>query len=275
MNRLRNTLKYQVNMLQKQTGLNLLSSKEESGFLDFSSKFKLFRGSQINAPFSLGRTIRGVAFDLKKLDPYSRCLLNYDAGKIDVDHFSKTILQTFVKEQDYIISDFIPNFEQNCLSKMPGWTISFPWELFGIKDREKEYLELLAENRKMHLDSVNPEAKNHIDVIKYARSQALQFAKLGANLKVNGFNPNFERPGGYILKKDNSWRWVMTGNGNHRAYLMSRLGETHLPITIKKVVDRAQSNRWPNVINGEYSKSEAEMIFDLVFDGKTRIRGCV
>ena len=66
----------------------------------------------------------------------------------------------------------------------------------------------------------------------------------------------------------------MGGNGNHRAYIMSALKKPALPVSIIKVVDRSKSSQWNNVLNGNYTKREAEEVFDIVFRGETRIRGC-
>ena len=66
----------------------------------------------------------------------------------------------------------------------------------------------------------------------------------------------------------------MAGNGNHRAYTMSALRFPSLPVSIIKVIDRSKSSQWNNVLNGEYTKRGAEEIFDIVFRGITRIRGC-
>ena len=66
----------------------------------------------------------------------------------------------------------------------------------------------------------------------------------------------------------------MAGNGNHRAYIMAALGNRFLPVSIIKVVDRSKSSQWRNVRNGEYTERQAEEIFDIVFSGDTRIRGC-
>ena len=65
----------------------------------------------------------------------------------------------------------------------------------------------------------------------------------------------------------------MAGNGNHRAYIMAAL-ETDFCRFRSSVVDRSKSSQWRNVRNGEYTERQAEEIFDIVFSGDTRIRGC-
>ena len=98
--------------------------------------------------------------------------------------------------------------------------------------------------------------------------------KLYASIKRFGTKEKIELPKIKILVKDNEWRWVMGGNGNHRAYIMSALKYPALPVSIIQVVDRSKSSQWNNVQNGNYTKREAEEIFDIVFRGDTRIRGC-
>ena len=55
---------------------------------------------------------------------------------------------------------------------------------------------------------------------------------------------------------------------------MSVLKKPVLPVVVRRVIDRSKSYKWPNVISGEYTQKEAEHIFDIVFRGDARIRGC-
>lgn len=275
MKKMKHQIKKIINTIQDKSCCNILTDHEEAGIFAKSTNLKLFRGSQVRVPFALGRTIRGTAFEAKHLDPFSTCLSHHDLEAIDIKLFANELLETLINERSYQITDILPNFDQHPLSDLPAYAISFPWEEIGIRTRAKLYPELLESNRRQHLSSNIFDDETNINEYNYAVSHARQYAELGLILSENGFDAKLERPGIYILKRDKAWRWIMSGNGNHRAHLMFEMNKRSLPVSIRRVIDRAKSEKWKNVKNGEFSQEQALGIFDLVFDGNTRLRGCI
>lgn len=275
MTKLKDRVKRTINNVQERLCINLLTQDECNGRLNATSFLKFFRGSALTVPFSLGRSIRGVRFDNPELDPFSYCLAKQDMNKFDENRFAEDFHDIALAESNFLVKDFMKDLSNHDISGFPSWTIAFPWEENGFLDLQTKYPKLLLKNREPYVQSKISKKGIFMSVNESALSHGVQFRDLIAKILVEGFNPKYPRPRVHLLKNQKSWRWVMAGDGNHRAHTMSALNSLVLPVTISKVVDRSKSNKWPNVVNGEYTQIEAEAVFDLVFKGDVRIRGCV
>ena len=67
----------------------------------------------------------------------------------------------------------------------------------------------------------------------------------------------------------------MGDGGNHRSYVLSCLGHKFFNARVSSIINKNEVNKWHNVINGTYSVSDAESIFDSYFDGSKVHRGMV
>ena len=267
-------IKSLIHQSQETLKINKLSESEKHGTFQNTSFLKFFRGSVIEVPFSLGRTIRGSSFNNIDLDPFSKCLSNQDFLNFDENRFSNELFDYYLIEKSKKVGDFI-DIANREIQKLPSWAIAYPWEGLGFYDLQNYYLNLLAENRHDHLESTKSLVlDNDTHSLDYAKSHGKQFKKLAIKITKEGFNKSFSRPKIYILKNTNNWRWLMAGDGNHRAYIMAALQHKTLPVQVSKVLDRSKAYNWPNVKNNEYSINEAQEIFDVVFDGNSCIRGC-
>lgn len=270
---LKSLIKIIINYIQDIFKLNILSKKEKTGRIEFFSRLKFFKGSSISVPFLVGRTIRGVAFNNPELDPLYRCLINQNFDSFDENVFANDFNKICHEEEKKTVGDFLRIISNQDISNLPSWTIAFPWENRGFFDLKKQYLKLLIKNRN---DQSKGKAYQVSDLFSYqfSLSQANQYKFLIKKLSEEGFNLKYSRPKAYILIDGKNWRWIMSGNGNHRAYIMSALKYNALPITIAGIIDRSKSYKFPNVLNGELTQNEAEEIFDIVFKGEECIRGC-
>lgn len=263
-----------INKIQSGLNINVLSKDECVGQFNGRSLFKLFRGSEVMVPFSIGRTIRGVRFTKQALDPFSSCLEKQNMHKFNANIFAKDLYDICDIETSFLVQNFIKTLTNPEIINLPSWAIAFPWEKIGFFDLKEKYLQMLIENRKEFIKYPIFNENFELDTHHYAMSHGIQFKNLISKIIKEGFDISYSRPGVFILKNKNKWRWVMGGNGNHRAYIMSALKYPALPVSIIQVVDRSKSSQWNNVQNGNYTKREAEEIFDIVFRGDTRIRGC-
>lgn len=263
-----------INKIQSGLNINVLSKDECLGQFNGRSFFKLFRGSEVMVPFSIGRTIRGVRFTKQALDPFSSCLEKQNMHKFNANIFAKDFYDICDIETSFLVQNFIKTLTNPEITNLPSWAIAFPWEKIGFFDLKEKYLQMLIENRKEFIKYPIFNENFELDTKHYAMSQGIQFKNLISKIIKEGFDISYPRPGVFILKNKNKWRWIMGGNGNHRAYIMSALKYPALPVSIIQVVDRSKSSQWNNVQNGNYTKREAEEIFDIVFRGDTRIRGC-
>lgn len=252
--------------------LDKLSSNEKKGYVDSLSFFKFIKKSYHNLPFSNGLTNRGIHF--RSNDPFCRAL-RLENNKIQKKLFLDIILNTLNSQKEKIVSDFIPVSADFKYSNYPIYCMAFPWDSHTFESFKSNYLEMVALNRNEHSSDVEFLTVNLIYSENFALSHEKQFNSLLASIKNYGFNAKLNRPRVIILKNTNRWKWMMSGQGNHRAYICSMLSYKNLPCEIINVVDRAKVKSWPNVVNGTYTKEHALEIFDLVFSGEHICKGIV
>ena len=109
---LKSKTKQSINTLQEILKINRLSTNELSGNLNSISYSKIFKGSTLEVPFSLGRTIRGVAFEEYELDPVSFCLSRQDMYNFDQEMFAKDFNNICVSENNKQVKDFYKQYKQ-------------------------------------------------------------------------------------------------------------------------------------------------------------------
>lgn len=253
--------------------LDVLSQKEKDGKIDTMSSLKFIKKSFHNLPFKLGLTIRGVHFN--GIDPFCRAL-RYRDNEINKQYFLSTLNNELFNQKDMTVNDFLPSNKNFEFNNFPIYTFAYPWDSHTFEDFNNNYLDLVIENRKEHShhESLGLK-KEQIYSNEFSLSHFFQFKKLLKSIKKNGFIYNDDRPRVLILKSGKKWKWIMSGQGNHRAYLLSMLNYENFPCEVIKIVDRDFFKTWPNVRNGVYSEEYALKIFDLVFSGTRILKGIV
>jgi hypothetical protein len=253
--------------------LDELSAAERNGFYNHLTSIKLVRKSFHHLPFSEGLTARGARFG--DVDPFCRGLA-YVEGVIDKRTFLNVITRELFEEKGKKVKDFIPTPLGFSFDDYPLHSISLPWESNTYDSWKDNYFDMVLDNRREFISDKNRViTEDYIYSDEYVASHLVQFNSLLSSIQVNGFNISQERPRVVILKDDNRWRWMMSGQGNHRAYLLWMLRYKNLPCEIVKVVDKYDVDKWPNVKNGIYQKDHALEIFDLIFSGRQVCKGII
>ena len=142
-------LKKILNKAQRDLRLTVMSPTEKRGVYRGRSHFKLFRGSAVELPFNLGRTIRGLEFTSGE-DPFCACLNSQDLKYFNQKVFAATLLRHCRAERDSLVRDFLGDLEMAKFNEFPAWAIAFPWEEHSIDDLHLTYLSHL-ENRQVFL----------------------------------------------------------------------------------------------------------------------------
>lgn len=251
--------------------LNRLSSSEASGCLSMITSFKFIKKNIIKLPYHRGLTIRGVSFNherCKSPDGFIRALEAED-DSINEDKFYSVLSSVYAEEQGLMISDFHNGIKDSNLRAKPIETFAYPWESNSIIKKEHSYKSELIQNRSCY----KPNLSNDVYDISHIDSHFIQFSTLYKSIMQHGFLSNNNPPKVFILVKDKEWKWIMSGDGNHRAYCNHLLGSQDLLVTIQGVIDRnnifIQSKR-----NGhKYSKSELDDLFDILWSGQYCVRG--
>ena len=268
--------KYNINQLKFLFSLHILNSFEANGRLGNFTKFKFLPKTYLQAPFSLGRTIRGLSFD-KHLysDPFAIFLKKIIENEND-NNLINYLLSCYDREHNLNASDLI-RLPNKILSKYPGWALVLPWDQSAIDIKFKNYPIQFIKNRlKFYKEIENTNEKNYQKLfysIENAKSQLIQTKELYKSIKKNGLRKSKEMPKIHILINGNEWRWLMSGQGNHRAYILNELKYQYLECEVDSIISKNDLTNLNNVKNNIFSEYEAEKIFDHFFKGDKCFRG--
>ena len=273
--------KYISSFLKVILYLDKLNKNEESGKISKIIKFKFTPKSKINVPFLLGRSIRGLSFqgNLKK-DPFGIFIKNI-FQELDKD-MNNEYLFSHLKKEKFFNAATIVGLKNNLnLAKYPSWALVMPWEKISIKKKYLLYKNQFITNRSEYVSNMkkqnNLNGEDFLYSYDYVNSQYFQTKQLLQSIKKNGlmsFKYN-DAPKIFILIDNDEWRWCMSGEGNHRAYISSMLGNKSFQCIIEGIVDKKNISNCYNVRNGLYSTTEAKIIFDHYFLGDKCLRGFV
>jgi len=279
LNVVKKILKNIFDFIKRLFRLDKLNSKEVSGNISEFTKLKLLPYTGISVPFSLGRTIRGVRFsDSLYKDPFAyfcKECTQCESENLLIAYLYKLYIDESCKNAGEVVG--FPN--NRILKKYPAWALVMPWDSITLQEKYSSY----------HKDFINNRLENGFNFGKIephnliksiyselnARSQFDQTNKLWRSIKLNGILYIKPLPGILIMFDGNQWRWFMSGNGNHRAYLSYIYGGEEFNAEIRGVIKRLNYKSWPNVKNGTYNEAEALQLFDSFFSGDKCCRGVV
>ena len=267
-------LKVFLNFTKLVFNLANLKDEELDGHFSWKTKLRLLPKTNIRLPFHLGRTVRGCSFsDHLNQDPFSRMVSQVINSKKD-DKAIKILKECYREEASNSTGSPMGSLEPEIFSRYPAWAIVMPWEKMSLKDKLMHYPKLFKKNRGLFGFDLNEDFSfKSFYSDEAARSQVKQTRDLFNSIKNNGIIETRKLPLVFILKNKSEWRWCMTGEGNHRAYIYALLNEYSLLAEVYDLVDREKVESWPNVLNGNYTIDEALPIFDSFFEGKKSLRG--
>ena len=261
--------------------LKKLNNDENKGKILKLTKLKFTPNTKITAPFNLGRSIRGLSFDKNLKKDLFANFINQIIKGMDEDMIIESLFSNLKKEKNSNAAISVGLKNNHNLAKYPAWALVMPWEPITIENKFNNYRKQFINSRSKHnINIKNNNDLNDEDIFysyEYAKSQYIQTKKLLENIKKEGFKSlRFDdSPKIFILINNNEWRWCMSGDGNHRAYISSLLGNETFECVIESIVDKKKISNFYNVKSGLYSYSEANSIFDSYFSGRESLRGIV
>ena len=260
--------------IHKQLGLRLTES-EGSGYFHKTTKIKLVTKTYQNLPMFLGHSVRGISFDNRGLDPFSSALVT-SKDNFDAVYFSENLYQALLREKNKVIGDVNPFINRRHHDK-PIWSNVLPWDDYSVENMFANYQNAVFENRNSQLDheGFSKKVNDSLYTESFIESHVNQFQKLYRSIKTYGFYTTNDFPKVNILVDGDRWRWMMTGQGNHRFYILQLLGFTSFPCEINKLIYSNNMTKFSNVLNNDYSGNAAQKIFDILFLGKKMCRGII
>ena len=253
-----------------------LDQNELKGSCLQKTNLKFIKKTPLEVPFDLGRSARGISFkeNLIIKDPLFRVLKNIYMKKSFLE-IRDDFFQAIKHESELTIAEITGIKSNKKLSKYPSWATVLPWENIDIVEKYKTYEKIQILTRKEKASEYNFQhinsSSNYINSIEMAESHVLQSQNLFESIAKNGYNKKLGIPSFHILIKDNEWRWYMS-QGNHRVYIIYLLKNKFLYGTIDSIIKKRDSMKWPNVMNGTFEVTEAEKLFDKIFEGEQCIK---
>ena len=157
------------------------------------------------------------------------------------------------------------------LNSYPIWSAVLPWEDINLEHKFKHF------PKSVKIDRANNgfllKTNDTQEIMKQDREYSLpshikQYVSLINSIKKNGYIPHNEN--NYIeaelLLKGDDYCWKPGGEGNHRTSVVASLGHKTIKAIVTKIVRFEELDYWPNVINGTFTKKEAEEIFNRYFE---------
>tara|TARA_A100001388_G_C28764966_1_gene500155 strand:- start:1610 stop:2482 length:873 start_codon:yes stop_codon:yes gene_type:complete len=271
-------LKKSIFLIKSVFLLDNLTPFEVNGNMDFLTRIKFLKKTQLKVPFSLGRSARGISFnDYLINDPIYKII--YEASQYkNVMEIIDSFFVILKNENNLSAADIVGLKNNERLKQYPAWCYVLPWENTDINFKLNNYesiQKVKREQKALEYNFKNRTVKdNYIYSKEMAESQVLQSIKLFESIKRFGLLPQFDLPSFHILVKGNKWKWYMS-QGNHRAYILYNLKYKFIGGIVDSVIIKEKSHLWPNVLNGLYSVKEAEIIFDYLFDAERSIGPCI
>lgn len=243
--------------------LSELDDDELNGEIKKYTLLKLGRKARQELSFSNGLTIRGISFHDRQNDAFNKALNKFDPDchhfGIDDKHFECVINKSYEFDKVKSIKDFNNIFSHTPLEDYPIWCFVYPWEHVSMELKRAEYLEMVKFNRNEYLEN---DTVNHKWFIK---SHLNQFLKIIKSLTENGFIKSKKPPKVIVLINGKQWKWIMSGEGNHRAYAANFIGIKRIQFQIDYVVNLNDFDSPPNRPGAEsYDKQSLYKLYALL-----------
>lgn len=235
------------------------------------------RYSILNLKLSIGRTSRFYSLEKNSFDPHLYSIKKSLKKNFNEDLIHKNILFSINKSKELIkikdLFDFygLKKSSNTILKKYPFWSNILPWDNINIRDQFKYFpLSVKADRIRngLNIKSDSISEIMRIDEQYSASSHVNQYISLLTSIKNKGYI--LDNDNNYIeadiLIKGNDYRWKVSGEGNHRAIILSTLGYIHAPCKVIRIIRFNEAKYWPNVINGTFSIREAQIIFSRFFN---------
>lgn len=163
--------------------------------------------------------------------------------------------------------------QHSTLSQMlglPAWAMTYPWDHkeTPVKKARRYPSEIVANRLENGLKLTRAQAEHELSVptVVSIHSHAVQYARLLDSIEKQGALLLEEPlPTAWVLTDGENIRWLMGGQGNHRARIHAALGMPSFFARVLGVVDIREASSWPLCQKGILHEQDALNIFERYF----------
>ena len=157
------------------------------------------------------------------------------------------------------------------LTQFPAFAIHNPWMDANPHQRHQSMVNIIiTENTALGFPEISEDEGYGLHGPVSEAKGRLEFERLLStyrSIKSNGYlrNGSHSDITGVGIKRGNDYR-VVIAHGQHRAAVLSFLEYSHIPIKLNKLLDKDEVSHWPQVVNGHWTRVQAEKYVDYLFD---------
>ena len=230
-------------------------------------------GVVVSAPKELGRALPLFGYNESSAHPFLIAAREASRTNFERNVIIKKILAKYYEmvRPESINSILGISSENKELSNLPGWAVLMPWDKENIFQwKEKIESSVMLENScyrknvgvKCGWAWAGPTSEIKCEIESRRLLGVLDSVLKYGYKRHNG--PDGDIVANVLVRSPDEWVWQSIG-AQHRASVLSALGEETIPVRVMRVIRREDVLSWPNVVRGLYTKEEAIKIFDDIF----------
>jgi hypothetical protein len=230
----------------------------------------------VSAPFSTGRGLRTMPLDPDGSHPFIRAVAHCAQTDGEAPRIAEVLDRYYQRVQPASAREWLglPPDADATLGAQPPWALAMPWDERSPDGWRREREKFALQENQAYGLNWGIEAGWHfwgpMDPEK-AAIETQRLHRLFYSMETDGYHRHNGRDGDVravvLRKRSGEWRWQVAG-GEHRAAVACALGFGEIPLRVIQLVHRDEVDAWPNVQAGVFSRAEALVVFDRIFDAR-------
>lgn len=229
----------------------------------------------INAPASMGR-IRFFPLS-ETVNPFVLAVTSamekddtYETIKAVLNKYYSTVQPRNIYEWYNINVE-----DASGLSDTPVWAVPEPWKPVSLSKKMVDMKNIIKLENRDHGKSFSisegdkgcgPVTEEKLCLETERLDRVMNSIRKKGYKRHNGHDGDIQAI--VFIREDGEWCWQVS-KGLHRTAVLAALKWQHIPVRVTSIVYRNDSEIWPNVLSGLYTKKGALKVFDKIFKGAT------
>jgi len=166
------------------------------------------------------------------------------------------------------------------LREVPPFAFAWPWEAVAVRDRARKRLTRIeAENERRGARLLVSHGQSGYGPVSQQKGtiEFLSLARLADSIRYRGYVRTNQLDGDIrvvpLIDKTDTIRYLLRW-GQHRAAVLAALDFTAIPVVVNfmRPVRVDEVDYWPHVRDGLFTRDQALLLFDLIFNGRLSSR---